>query len=118
MNKFQFSIISYVDFFFQFHTTDDPYTNTTQAVPTDLRKDSKSKYVVYYMVWSKFFVADLFPFLSIVVLNSMIVIHIFKTSRTVLAILANNSDVSHKRVRKANCKENHRKLCTNLPLLL
>ena len=105
-------------FFFQFHTTDDPDTNTTQAVPTDLRKDSKSKYVVYYMVWSKFFVADLIPFLTIIVLNSMIVIHIFKTSRTVLAILANNSDVSQKRVCKANFDENNCKTCTSLFLFI
>ena len=65
--------------FFQLTTEFDPYTNETQAVGTDMRRNQA--YSRFYVFWSKVIVTDLIPYFTILTLNSFIVTKIVKSIR-------------------------------------
>ena len=74
-----FSNILFLLFFFQLTTEFDPYTNETQAVGTDMRRNQA--YSRFYVFWSKVIVTDLIPYFTILTLNSFIVTKIVKSIR-------------------------------------
>lgn len=74
-----FTVTYNIPKFFELTTEFDPYTNETQAVGTDMRRNQA--YSRFYVFWSKVIVTDLIPYFTILTLNSFIVTKIVKSIR-------------------------------------
>jgi hypothetical protein len=56
--------------FFEFETYIFPYTNETSVRESSLRKDRH--YHLLYTVWSKFFVMEIVPYTTIIILVTVL----------------------------------------------
>ena len=64
-------------FIFQTKLEDGGLENVTTLEKTALR--SNAMYVTFYVFWSKFILVEVIPYCTIVILNSLIVIKIWKS---------------------------------------
>ena len=62
---------------FQTKLDDEAMKNVTVLETTKLR--SNAMYATFYVFWSKFIIVEVIPYCTIVVLNSLIVIKIWKS---------------------------------------
>lgn len=60
--------------FFEFRTGVDPETGAPFVEPTELRRSEL--YVQLYVVWLKFFLVELLPYITILVLNVVMIVRI------------------------------------------
>ena len=65
--------------FFEITTILDPDTNNTVIVGTEMRQNPL--YMSYYLVWSKLILTELVPYVTILILNSFIVVKIVQSSK-------------------------------------
>ncbi|CAM6054402.1 unnamed protein product [Sphagnum tenellum] len=82
-----FAVAYNVPKFFELTTQVDPVTNETFVTGSSLRKNPH--YVSIYIFWSKFVLIELLPYLTIIVLNSFIVVKIVRSSRFRLRMMGN-----------------------------